>query len=185
MGCDIHVYREKFSNEPDYGRLDKAQRRDLTLDIIDGDITFDYRWISADKWELETYGNQEDEDYEAYWYTIERRICGYDGRNYQFFNILAGGVRGDENDESVISIPKGVDPSASKPYLEEVNDMSGDGHSHSYLTLKELKEHLPKLKNREILCLVNYELLIEDLEKLNKENGGNPEHVRICFFFDN
>lgn len=180
MGCDIHIYREKFSNEADYGRLSKFEKRELTLEMIDDKI-FEHRWISADDWHIETYGRKDDVDYEEYWYT--QRI-EYGDRNYEFFNCLAGGVRGDSTSSSVISEPKGVDLNSSKAYLKEVDYADGDGHSHSFLTLSELRKGLAKIKVLQNYTIEQYKSMLHDLEELNKTNDGNPDHVRICFFFD-
>ena len=70
------------------------------------------------------------------------------GRNYELFAFLAG-VR-NSNDIVPISLPKGIPSDASHGYLAEVESWEGDGHSHSYFTLKELKEILPELISQEV-----------------------------------
>ena len=62
----------------------------------------------------------------------------YDGRCYSLFALLAG-VRG--RDILPIAEPKGIPDDASIDYFEECKKWEGDGHSHSYLTLKEIIEY--------------------------------------------
>lgn len=70
------------------------------------------------------------------------------GRNYELFAFLAD-VR---NSDGIIPIsqPKGIPEDASLGYLAEVEDWDGDGHSHSYFTLAELKTIPRKLLNQKI-----------------------------------
>ena len=63
----------------------------------------------------------------------------YDGRNYQLFSILAN-VR-NSNKITPISLPKGMPYDYSAEYKKEIKDWGLDGHSHSYLTLKEIQEY--------------------------------------------
>jgi len=91
-------------------------------------------WISADIWELND--NTLDVSY-------DKKI--YNERNYNLFAILANVRNGygfagiNTGDEFVpISIPKGL-PTDCDERIKIVSDMWGcDGHSHSWLTLKEL-----------------------------------------------
>lgn len=72
----------------------------------------------------------------------------YDGRNYDAFAILADvrngrGFAGVKTGEGFnpIADPKGVPSDASPEYKEEVESWEGDGHSHSYFTVAELKAY--------------------------------------------
>lgn len=72
----------------------------------------------------------------------------YSGRNYNLFAILADvrngrGFAGIKTGEGFnpISDPRGVPEDASNTYLDDVNSWNGDGHSHSYHTLKQLVEY--------------------------------------------
>lgn len=62
-------------------------------------------------------------------------------RNYTLFAILAGVRNYDYN--IPINSAKGVPADASNEYLDAVNEMEGDGHNHSYLTLQEILDYLP------------------------------------------
>ena len=62
----------------------------------------------------------------------------YSGRNYELFGILAG-VR-DRNNDS-IDDPRGLPEDVSEVTKKESDRWDEDGHSHSWVTLKELKEY--------------------------------------------
>jgi len=88
-------------------------------------------WVNADYWTINPYFG--DDEYEQ-----ELDIVSiYNNRNYDLFNVLAG-VRG--NGPS-ISQPRGLPDDVSSIVKKESDSWDGDGHSHSYLTLAELKEY--------------------------------------------
>ncbi len=60
----------------------------------------------------------------------------YEGRNYNLFAILADVRNG--NDITPIAAPRGVPTDATAEYQEIVKQWGGDGHSHSFFTLREL-----------------------------------------------
>ena len=79
---------------------------------------------------------------------VESRTCStwrhvdvsfYDGRNYNLFAILAD-VRNATCGDTLTPIapPRGVPKDASAPYCELVNSWQGDGHSHSWHSLRHL-----------------------------------------------
>ncbi len=97
-------------------------------------------------------------------------------RNYLLFGILAG-VR--NKTCTPISVPKKLPKDISNEVFKEYLTWSIDAHSASYLTLKELLEHdYPKGFEKEITPLFFTNL--EELKEL-----GEPENVRIVFWFDN
>lgn len=71
------------------------------------------------------------------WIHINEVPEEFERRNYSTFSILAG-VRSSFNVKP-ISEPKGIPEDASRETLEDIKEWVEDGHSHSYLTLKELK----------------------------------------------
>jgi hypothetical protein len=108
MGCDIHIMAEIKKNG---------------------------KWEAAGK--IFQHKNWKDEIY----YSEEP----YEGRNYNLFGILADvrngrGFAGIKTGEGFVPIsePKGVPKDASKVYKDMVREWDGDGHSHSYFTVKEL-----------------------------------------------
>lgn len=115
MGCDIHFYVEKKNKTGS-------------------------KWVTADRWA------KDDEDDDRKRVVYEDRF--YSGRNYYLFSILADvrnghGFAGIKTGEGFVPIaqPKGVPKDACKEYIDEVAGMGGDGHSHSWFTLRELLDY--------------------------------------------
>lgn len=111
MGCDIHVYKEKF---------------------VDG------KWLTADVWEEEDYGDGE----------IHKNVPWgerFTERNYNLFGVLSKGVRRhfDFGFEQ-----RGIPFDACDEVAEQAENWDCDGHSHSYLYLHELKAMRDYLKTR-------------------------------------
>ena len=111
MGCDIHCYAERKNK--------------------DG------------KWEI--VGNKEKEEEDG---CINIDYKPYVNRNYNLFAILANvrngtAFAGYKTGEGFnpISNPKGVPSDASEDYASITEQWVGDGHSHSYFTLRELLDY--------------------------------------------
>ena len=109
MGCDIHVYAE-------------AKK--------------DGKWESVDKW-VDEYGEGPDAKYDSRLYT---------GRNYVLFSFLADvrnghGFAGVDTGDRIepICAPKGVPDDCDARIAKACDDWGCDGHSHSWLTIGELK----------------------------------------------
>ncbi len=101
MGCDIHIYVEKFDGK---------------------------KWRSADKWVQEEYDKTEVTNYPQV----------YEGRNYELFAILAG-VRNGYGIKPIVE-RRGLPDDLSNEVSSTADHWIDDGHSHSWLTLKELVE---------------------------------------------
>jgi hypothetical protein len=96
----------------------------------------DGKWISADK-----FTRNEDGD-------LEVQASYYDGRSYDLFAILAdvrngSGFAGVKTGEGFnpIAAPRGMPEDASAEYKAIADQWDGDGHSHSYFTLRELIDY--------------------------------------------
>jgi hypothetical protein len=111
MGCDIHVFSE-------------------VKKTINGIET----WVNCDDWRYNPYYNSEDPDGES---KMEINPI-YRGRNYDLFAVLAD-VR-NYGDTKYICQPKGLPEDVSQIIKNESDRWSSDGHSHSWFTLKELKD---------------------------------------------
>ena len=137
MGCDIHLYTER------------RQKKD------DKEI-----WICCDHFRRNPYSILHPEElYEKEWEIVSI----YDDRDYNLFAALAD-VR---NYDRVIPIdkPRGLPEDVSKDVYNESLRWESDGHSHSWLTAKELfiyqRKHLTK--RREGI------LYPDDAKKLDEE----------------
>lgn len=129
------------------------------------------------------------------------------GRNYNLFAMLAG-VRGEYDDSYEI---RGVPHDVSKVVQLAVDNMEGDGHSHSYLSLDEFEgvlEHQDYKPTDRTDMFYNWQKITYDerppdyttivaackaqakelsqVDKilLDSEEGSMVEH-RVVFFFDN
>lgn len=112
MGCDIHFYVEKLAEG---------------------------QWASADKW---TKGEEVGELFVAH------GDCFYRRRNYDLFAILANvrngiGFAGIKTGGGFIPIadPRGLPADVTEQVQAASERWSGDGHSHSHLSLKELLDY--------------------------------------------
>jgi len=118
----------------------------------------------------------------------ERRVDGrwvhveqgpYDDRNYGFFSALAN-VRSYDDYGGPIAEGRGIPEDASPEVQADSEVWGSDGHSRSYATLDELECFLaenPEPKD-------GASFWTDGMTKL-RAIGGDPEHVRIVFWFDN
>lgn len=111
MGADIHIYTE-----------------------IKKSINSEDKWVNVDNWRYNPYYQEGNNNWERM-LSVESI---YIGRNYELFGILAG-VRDRNND--MIDDPRGLPEDVSEVTKKESDRWDGDGHSHSWLTLRELKEY--------------------------------------------
>ena len=114
MGCDIHMFCEE--------RVTVKEKTE---------------WMSADHFKKNHYfGIYDDES--------ELEVIGLcDDRNYSMFTALCG-VRDYSDKSPKISEPKGLPDDVTK-FVKETSDEYGcDGHSHSYVTLSEVKDFVDK-----------------------------------------
>lgn len=68
----------------------------------------------------------------------------YNARDYDLFALLAN-VR-NRNEIDFISMPRGLPNDATPETVKDAEDWRGDGHSHSWLTLKEIIDYDAKHK---------------------------------------
>lgn len=117
MGCDIHVHVEyKKVLFTGYDADNKPQ--------------YESKWICGDYFHKNPYFGSD--EYEKEWSLVG--LC--DSRNYAMFSILAN-VRNYGKTE-YIDEPRGIPEDVTEMVKEDAENWGVDGHSHSYLTLKEL-----------------------------------------------
>lgn len=161
MECDIHLFLEKWTNvdNPNCPKLDdKSEIRDKRLlEILD--LQSDYKWVSYDNWYKES--------------GIWKLNSFYYDRNYNLFSLLAN-VR-NYDDISPIDYPRGIPKDASQTFLYICKKWDINGHSHSYFLLSELLKI-----DSNFWIKINAENFIIPLREIE----GDPDEIRICFFFD-
>jgi len=112
MGCDIHLFTERKIS-----------------------INNEQKWVNADNWKLNPYYEENNEDGESK-YELN---SAYGHRNYALFSILAD-VRNDSENKPIAE-PKGLPEDISEVVKAESDKWDGDGHSHSFFTMKELYDY--------------------------------------------
>lgn len=129
------------------------------------------QWVSLEKWVVDEDGNY-DTPYGERFYN--------GGRNYNLFAALVG-VRDSSFSSPPLPItqPNKIPKDSCKEIKRVVRQWAGDGHSHSHLTLAQIKSYdwTPWEKTCE-------DFLKEVLPKMSAVNVGEDD-VRIVFFFDN
>ena len=119
MGCDIHVFVE--------ARIGSAQYP---------------TWQNIDSWAVNQGFGSNGVDAVIQEKQIRFRVCSIISyyRDYELFTILAG-VR-ETGGITPIAFPKGLPPDASTIVKIMESNLGEDAHSHSFLTLRELKESI-------------------------------------------
>ena len=129
-------------------------------------------WITADEWG-DIWSEECGDDIDT--------VCDnpyYEGRDYSLFAALAG-VRNSYG-VNPVSSPRGLPDDACYEVKREAATWSTDAHSHSWLTVKELLSYHMKKKTKYGLDGQFWETTMPELVWL-----GEPEDVRIVFWFDN
>ena len=172
MGCDIHLFCEKkidgkWEALKDSNEAEIKNCKDRALSDPS----------NAALWEeyAENYKN----DYNFI----------YSQRNYNVFAMLAN-VRNYGYAHVAIDTPRGLPHDASDLIKTESQKWGVDGHSHSYLTVKELLDYnwdRTAYYNNAKMVYKNEAGIFYDwsLPKLKELAGDNLESVRIVFWFDN
>ena len=129
------------------------------------------------------------DEWDRNYYKKDFNESPFDWRSYAMFGFLAD-VRNYYNSE-YLSEPKGLPDDISQEVKEKADDWDGDGHSHSFLTVKELTDFDygktffdDRGKETETYRSFLGEQFFDDLEIL-KNLDENPENVRVVFWFDN
>ena len=213
MGCDIHMFAEKRNPVTQkWDKIDEEFTDSYSLWALGKEITEVFGMDEEEAWDImmnwvegKSPTNREEQyimgkfipsrvaprgsDWE-YSYTkgmIRSPFTDqpYGGRCYSLFGILAG-VRNTSN--MMIGGGwglKGMPDDASPQVQGMSDDWDVDGHSHNYFTVQELLDSdYNKMKKDELTTLgidpYFFNTTLPQLQKI-----GNPEDVRIIFWFDN
>lgn len=91
-------------------------------------------WVTADHWA---------DEYDEGRLSVPYKMRAYSGRNYDLFGFLSDGVR---NTVPGAFSPRDTPADASSEVAQEVARWDGDGHSHSWLGLDELRAAQGRMK---------------------------------------
>jgi len=162
MGCDIHMYAE----------VKRCERWETVGHV------FDFGWNNPNQATVMLYLGSENNN--AYEFNRQRTMEVFDRRDYRLFTILAG-VRRVEH-ITPISEPRGLPEDVSEWIRNESNRWGVDGHSHSWLTLEELKsypwdEPIPEFGWVSLEEYRKYKLTGRPTAWSDGVGGGNVVHV--------
>lgn len=183
MGCDIHFFVERYTDEPQQsGPIDKQELRENSVNELlnINESQREKKWTSIDKWVY-----NDGYEGEEYWELSEEY---YSGRDYTFFGILAG-VR--DGKEFMLEPPRGLPEDVSYPVKLICDSWGVDAHTKHYYVLDEFIEKWNKMKSKVIEFNDEYNYnsytadsvdnLIEDLKGIDPD----PSNIRMVFWFDN
>jgi len=165
-GCDIHIYVEIRKSIMEKRKLYGGINRDWRGDEEEMELV-GYKWEKVGKVFKNLYhnperlkkweegrsgreGHREEDDDEDEWASIweEFTECPYRDRNYDLFAILAdvrngSGFAGDDTGDGFVPIceTRGLPDDVDEEIGKISDKWGGDGHSHSWVTLKELYEY--------------------------------------------
>ena len=213
MGCDIHMFAEKrnpVTNEWDvigeeftdsyalwslakelkevFG-LEEEEAWEITMKWVNGESPTN----RLEQYIISKFIPKRVAPADASWeYTYSKGMIRnpytnqpYGGRCYSLFGILAG-VRDQSNPMIGAEFNlKGVPDDASMSVKSIADEWDIDGHSHNYFTLRELLDsEYNKMDDNDLkvrgIDPYFFNTTIPQLQKL-----GQPEDVRIIFWFDN
>jgi hypothetical protein len=212
MGCDIHIWAEKKNPVThNWDKMGKVFFESYGASLIvkhlvnNMGITEDEGWIILKKWrdgeepsnKLEEYiiGNyipKNMSDEHLHWYEANEKGLlpypysdqPYGGRCYRLFGALAG-VR-DTSIDMIVPGRYGQLPDDVSVELEDMSDDFGvDAHSHSYLTLRELIDSKYYKMSAEELYDMGIDAYFFKTMVPDLQNFGNPDDIRIVYWFDN
>ncbi len=161
MGCDIHCFVEKFKDG------EWEQITGFLCDMYDP---------TSEIFSRESYRNA---------------ISPIESRNYSLFGLLANvrngyGCAGCDTSDSIepISFPKGLPDNLSNSVKKESESWGYDGHSHSWLTLKEILEYdTNKVKTkRGFTNLENFNLFVSKGRPISHYGGVWGKNVYKIIF---
>jgi hypothetical protein len=156
MGCDVHWMCERIETHWK---------------------TKEEKWVNCDHFKLNRDYDPEDTDDRYFSKKYEVVPVANDRRNYDLFAVLAD-VRNYNGIITPISPPKGIPEDVSPVIREEIEYWDSDGHSHSYLTLKELKDY-----QKENFVKLHKGYLTDEQAKLFDELGEEPEIYHFNNFY--
>lgn len=127
MGCDIHMMVE------------------VKMHVNDVE-----KWVNFDHFRKNPYFGVFDDESEY------ERVDLCSNRNYAAFSQLCG-VRAYSEESPKIADPRGMPSDASDYCADEAKRWDGDAHSHSYATLKEIRDFRASIKPTPIKVMVSPE----------------------------
>ena len=127
MGCDIHGFME-----------------------VRKTVNGEKKWVSADLFKKNEYFDTDEDEPEF------RVVDAFGDRNYAAFAQLCG-VRDYSDDNPKISEPRGIPDDVAEVAKAEFERWDGDGHSHSYVTLRDVIDFRESLTETVVTGMISAE----------------------------
>jgi hypothetical protein len=140
MGCDIHGFVE-----------------------VKKTVNGAEKWVCADYFKKKEYYDPEDSSDPEYVV-----VDAFGSRNYAAFSQLCG-VRSFADENPKVSEPRGVPEDSNQAIKQQVEQWDGDGHSHSFVTLRDVIDFRKGLEQTKICGMISPDMA----EKLD-ESGEEP-----------
>ena len=213
MGCDIHMFVEKYDPvNNNWKKMGKVFFDNYLASMFMEEMQQTFGVTEEEAWEimvkyrdntpptnrteqyiLSKYIPKRMADPEVSWF--DAREIGllpypysespYGGRCYSLFGILAG-VR-DESNPMIggLDYPRGAPPDASPEIEELADDWDMDGHSWNYYTIGELLESPYAKMSSEELRDIGIDPFFFKNAIPDVLKLGDEDNMRLVFFFDN
>ena len=211
MGCDVHMYAEKYN--PQNRKWEKVGNQfyqTYAIDVIKDKIKHNfgltdretsdilYRYLSGKnnpKNKMEDYimnkflkNSITDDPHFRYWqdeskFPYPYTDQPYTGRNYSLFGALAG-VR-DNSMELIADMDRGLPDDVSDELCNIFDEWGMDAHSANYLYVDEIMDsYYYKMSDSDLNDLGLGTYFFRDVVDALLEIG-DPKDVRLVFWFDN
>ena len=213
MGCDIHLFVEKYDPvNNNWKKIGKVFFDNYLASLFMEEMQQTFGITEEEAWEIMVKyrdnipPNNRTEQYiinkyiptrmadpEKEWFSAREMgllpypysESPYGGRCYSLFGILAG-VR-DESNPMIggLDYPRGA-PTDASPEIEELaDDWDGDGHSWNYYTIGEILDSPYAKMNTEELREIGIDPFFFKNAIPDVLKLGDKDNMRLVFFFDN
>jgi|TARA_R110000796_G_scaffold76145_1_gene170417 hypothetical protein len=214
MGCDVHMYVEKYNNNtkswesvgkkfPNTYAIEKiikfmshhlgtnrTESSELVLKFLLGEKPknkFEHHVLT------EFLPNEiPTEDEGTNWWDDGKlpypyTDTPYQGRNYSLFGVLAGVRDSGNHMDKIVDWERGLPDDVSSDICSLSDEWGIDGHSHNHIYMDELinsKYYTMSEKELEELGLHTH-FFNDTINTILHFVGGDPKDIRLVFWFDN
>lgn len=213
MGCDVHMYVEKYNDNTKSWEVVGKEFPDMY--VVDEIIRFMEHHLGTSRKEAEGLiykflkGEKGKTKFERYvlnvflpkevpmednglqWWQQEGKLAypftdqPYQGRNYQLFGALAG-VR-DPSMDTITDWDRGLPYDVSEEICNLSEEWGMDAHSHNHIYMNEiLNSKYYKMTEKELNDLnLGTRFFKITVNNILHFVGGDPNKIRLVFWFDN
>ena len=213
MGCDVHMFVEKYNYNTK--SWEKVGKKFPDIYAVENIIKFMIHHLGTTREEsMEIFskflkGEKPKTKFEHYvltdflpkevptennggsWWENEGKLpypftdTPYQGRNYRLFGVLSG-VR-DTSMDSIVDWNRGLPDDISQDICTLTDEWGLDAHSHNHIYMDEIinsKYYKMSEKERDEIGLHSH-FFSDSVNKILDFVEGDPEDIRLVFWFDN